>query len=255
MQIRDLKYLRCTDETLQDRIKALKLSNYNKELKISQQLYLMYNDSEYLGDNILILGTSKATMRQYAIESVFKNRKFLSPFIQEISGVTFTVEGGKLTIRHSGKVINTSLAILFQSISILKENRAEIHNRFLKTRGKKPCYYFIGPGSLAKRRRDYGCSVADALNEPAKVVDAWTEWVLFHFVDYEHSVIDEDGNDVTQQLIPQSTINTVEKLDKNIFSAGFRTFEFKDGIQLVPRSQTIKRIEFLGSSDYDYLSV
>ena len=95
MQIRDLKYLRCTDETLKDRIEALKLSNYNKELKISQQLYLMYNDGGTLGDNILTLGTSRSTMICYATELIFKEGKFLIPFIQKISGAAFTVEGKK----------------------------------------------------------------------------------------------------------------------------------------------------------------
>lgn len=81
----------------------------------------------------------------------------------------------------------------------MKENENEIHNRFLETRQKKPCYYFINPG--APRWRDYGCSVIDALDEPAKVVDAWATWALSHVVNYEHSVIDEDENDVTHQLI------------------------------------------------------
>ena len=44
----------------------------------------------------------------------------------------------------------------------------------------------------------------------------------------------EDGNNVTQQLIPQSAINTVNKLYRSAFSVFFRSMEFKDGIQLVP---------------------
>ncbi len=226
MQIENLKYLRCTDETLKQRIEALKLSNYTKELKISQPLYMMYN-----ADNILTIGTSKATMFQYATELVFKSGKFLIPFIQEISGATFTVEGEKLTISPSSKVSNIRLDNLFQWVSSMKEHEDEIHARFIETRQKKPCYYFIYLGVI--QGRGYGCSVADALNEPAKVVDAWSVWALYHNVNYEHSVIDEDGNDVTQQLIPQSTINTVEALDR-VFSEYFSLIEFKDSIQLVP---------------------
>lgn len=230
MQIENLKYLRCTDETLKQRIEALKLSKYTKELKIPQQLYLMYNECTEC-DNILALGTSRSTMICYATELIFKGGKFLIPFIQEISGATFTVEGKKLIISPSSKVSNIRLDNLFQWVSSMKENENEIHNRFLETRQKKPCYYFIDLGVVPGR--GYGCSVVDALNEPAKVVDAWSVWALYHNVNYEHSVIDEDGNDVTQQLIPQSTINTVEALDR-VFSEYFSLIEFKDGIQLVP---------------------
>ena len=232
MKIEDLNYLRCTDETLKHRIEAIRLSNYNKELKISQQLYLMYNKGME-GDNFLTLGTSKSTMICYATDLFFRNSKFLIPFIQEISGATFTVEGEKLTIIPSSKVTNISLDIVFQSVSRMKENRYEIHNRFIETRHNKPCYYFSAAGF--KWWKDYGCSVADALNEPDKVVDAWSVWALHHnVVNYECSVIDEDENNVTQQLIPQSAINTVNKLYRSAFSVFFRSIEFKDGIQLVP---------------------
>lgn len=231
MQIKDLNYLRCTDETLKHRIEAISFSNYTEELKISQQLYLMYNKGME-GDNFLTLGTSKSTMICYATELFFRNSKFLIPFIQEISGATFTVEGEKLTIIPSSKVTNISLDRVFQSVSSMKENGDEIYNRFIETRHKKPCYYFINPSAL--QWRDYGCSVADALNEPDKVVDAWSVWALWRDVNYERSVIDEDGNNVTQQLIPQSAINTVNKLYRSAFSVFFRSMEFKDGIQLVP---------------------
>lgn len=231
MQIKDLNYLRCTDETLKHRIEAISFSNYTEELKISQQLYLMYNKGME-GGNFLTLGTSKSTMICYATELFFRNSKFIIPFIQEISGATFTVEGEKLTIIPSSKVTNISLDIVFQSVSRMKENGDEIYNRFIETRYKKPCYYFINPSAL--QWRDYGCSVADALNEPDKVVDAWSVWALWRDVNYERSVIDEDGNNVTQQLIPQSAINTVNKLYRSAFSVFFRSMEFKDGIQLVP---------------------
>ena len=230
MQIKDLNYLRSTDETLKHRIEAISFSNYTKELKISQQLYLMYNKGME-GDNFLTLGTSKSTMICYATELFFRNSKFLIPFIQEISGATFTVEGEKLTIIPSSKVTNISLDSVFQSVSRMKENRYEIHNRFIETRHKKPCYYFSATGDA--RWKDYGCSVADALNEPDKVVDAWSVWALRRDVNYERSVIDEDGNNVTKQLIPQSAINTVNKLYWSAFSVFFRSIEFKDGIQLV----------------------
>ena len=231
MQIKDLNYLRSTDETLKDRIEAISFSNYTKELKISQQLYLMYNKGME-GDNFLTLGTSKSTMICYATDLFFRNSKFLIPFIQEISGATFTVEGEKLTITPSSKVTNISLDIVFQSVSRMKENRYEIHNRFIETRHKKPCYYFSATGDA--RWKDYGCSVADALNEPDKVIDAWSVWALRHnVVNYERSVIDEDENNVTQQLIPQSAINTVNKLYRSAFSVFFRSMEFKNGIQII----------------------
>lgn len=230
MQIKDLLCIRCTDKTLEDRIKAIRLSNYNKELKISQKLYLMYNECREFG-NIVTLSTSRSTMLCFATELIFKGEKFLIPFIHEISGATFTVEGKKLIIKPSSKVSNIPLDSLFQQVSSMKENENEIHNCFLETRKKKPCYYFICRG--VSRWRDYGCSVSDALNEPDKVADAWSTWALSHIVDYEHSVTDEDENDVTHKLISQSTINTVEALAK-VFSEFFSLIGFKDGIQLVP---------------------
>lgn len=225
MQIENLKYLRCADETLKQRIEALKLSNYTKELKISQPLYMMYN-----ADNILTIGTSKATMFQYATELVFKSGKFLIPFIQEISGATFTVEGEKLTISPSSKVSNIRLDNLFQWVSSMKEHEDEIHARFIETRQKKPCYYFIYLGVI--QGRGYGCSVADALNEPAKVVDAWALWAMFRpNANFEETIFDADDNNVTYQIISEPTVHIVQTLSKYAENNFGKCF-FSSGIYL-----------------------
>ena len=229
MQIKDLLCIRCTDETLKDRIEAIRLSNYNKELKISQKLYLMYNECREFG-NILTLSTSRSTMLCFATELIFKGEKFLIPFIQEISGATFTVEGEKLIIKPSSKVSNIPLDSLFQQVSSMKENENEIHNRFLETRKKKPCYYFICLGIT--RWRDYGCSVIDALDEPAKVEDAWTTWAMFRpNANFEETIFDADENDITHQIISESTVHVVQTLSKYAENNFGKVF-FSSGITL-----------------------
>ena len=59
---------------------------------------------------------------------------------------------------------------------------------------------------------DVGCTVKEAIQHPDKVMDSWAYWRIADDFNNSRSILDEDGNDVTEDIIPSSTQRFVEAI-------------------------------------------
>ena len=122
------------------------------------------------------------------------------------SSSELAVSGEECHINLYGVVKNPIVKELVQHIRNVVFNTKEVRKNYvLGRREKEPCYYF---GDLM----DVGCTVKEAIQHPDKVMDSWAYWRISDDFNNSRSILDEDGNDVTEDIIPSSTQRFVEAI-------------------------------------------
>lgn len=218
----NLNILECFDEDLFRSI----ITDHRKGLKVQTPIYFINHSGKTLA-----LSTSKDTICNYAIYLKCLGKR-ITPNIQYTSGATaLDVSRNHLSIYPDNGYQKISLESAFELATRMEENRNEIYENFLNARrqGSDKCYYFVD-----KARYDiiYGCTIKDAQRSPSKVVDAWALWAMFRpNANFEETIFDADENDITHQIISESTVHVVQTLSKYAENNFGKTF-FSSGITL-----------------------
>lgn len=219
----NLKILECFDEDL---FRSINNTTRKKDLNIETPIYFIVHSGKTLA-----LSTSKNTILNYAIYLRCLGKRVTSN-IQYTSGTTtLAVSNNYLSIYPDNGYQKISLESAFELATRMEENRNEIYENFLNARrqGSDKCYYFVD-----KSHYDTidGCTIKDAQRNPLKVVDAWALWAMFRpNANFEETIFDADENDITHQIISESTVHVVQALSKYAENNFGKTF-FSSGITL-----------------------
>ena len=219
----NLTILECFDEDL---FISINNTTRKKDLNIETPIYFIVHSGKTLA-----LSTSKNTICNYAIYLRCLGKR-VTPDVQYTSGTTtLDVSNNHLSIYPDNGYQKISLGTHFEYATRMEENRNEIYENFLNARrqGSDKCYYFVN-----KSRYDTidGCTIKDAQRNPLKVVDAWALWAMFRpNANFEETIFDADENDITHQIISESTVHVVQTLSKYAENNFGKTF-FSSGITL-----------------------
>ena len=219
----NLTMLECFDEDL---FRSINNTTHRKGLKVQTPIYFINHSGRTLA-----LSTSKDTICNYAIYLRCLGKR-VTPEVQYTSGTTtLAVSNNYLSIYPDNGYQKISLRAHFEYATRMEENRNEIYENFLNARrqGSDKCYYFVD-----KSHHDTidGCTIKDAQRNPLKVVDAWALWAMFRpNANFEETIFDADENDITHQIISESTVHVVQTLSKYAENNFGKTF-FSSGITL-----------------------
>lgn len=219
-----LKILECFDEDLFRSIQNIKTRK--KDLNVQTPIYFIVHSG-----NTLALSTSKDTICGYAIYLRCLGKR-ITPDVLYLSGLTtLSISKDSFSVYPDNNYQKISLEEPFKFATRMEENRNEIYKNFLNARnqGFEKCYYFVD-----KSRQDTidGCAIKDAQRSPLKVVDAWALWAMFRpNANFEETIFDADDNNVTYQIISESTVHIVQTLNKYAENNFGKCF-FSSGIYL-----------------------
>lgn len=219
----NLTILECFDEDL---FRSINNTTFKQVLKVQTPIYFIVHSGKTLA-----LSTSKNTICNYAIYLRCLGKR-ITPDVQYTSGTTTLYVSNKhLTIYPDNNYKKLSLESEFELATRMEENRNEIYENFLNARrqGVEKCYYFVDKSHYDTIE---GCTIKDAQRNPLKVVDAWALWAMFRpNANFEETIFDADENDITHQIISESTVHVVQTLSKYAENNFGKTF-FSSGITL-----------------------
>ena len=219
----NLTILECFDEDL---FRSISNTTFTQGLKVQTPIYFINHSGKTLA-----LSTSKDTICNYAIYLRCLGKRVTSN-VQYTSGTTTLYVSKKhLTIYPDNGYQKISLEAHFEYATRMEENRNEIYNNFLDARrqGSDKCYYFV---NKAHHDTIDGCTIKDAQRSPTKVVDAWALWAMTRpNANFEETIFDADENDITHQIISESTVHVVQTLSKYAENNFGKTF-FSYGIDV-----------------------
>lgn len=212
----NLKILECFDEDL---FRSIKNTTRKKDLNIETPIYFIVHSGKTLA-----LSTSKNTICNYAVYLRCLGKRVTSN-VRYTSGITtITVSNDHFSIYPDDNYQQINLEAAFEFVTHLEENRNEIYENFLNARrqGFEKCYYFV---DKAHYDTIDGCTIKDAQRNPLKVVDAWVLGAMFRpNANFEETIFDADDNNITYQIIPESTqgiVKTLSEYAKNNFGKNF----------------------------------
>lgn len=219
----NLKILECFDEDL---FRSIKNTTRKKDLNIETPIYFIEH-----GRKTLALSTSKNTICNYAIYLRCLGKRVTSNVLYTSGVTTISIFDDYFSVYPDNGYQKISLEAHFEYATRMEENRNEIYENFLNARrqGSDKCYYFVD-----KSHHDTidGCTIKDAQRNPLKVVDAWALWAMFRpNANFEETIFDADENDITHQIISESTVHVVQTLSKYAENNFGKVF-FSSGITL-----------------------
>ena len=219
----NLKILECFDEDL---FRSIRNTTRKKDLNIETPIYFIVHS-----EKTLALSTSKNTICNYAIYLRCLGKRVTSNVLYTSGVTTLSISNDYFSVYPDNGYQKISLKAPFESATHMEENRNEIYENFLNARrqGFEKCYYFV---DKAHNDTIDGCTIKDAQRNPLKVVDAWALWAMFRpNANFEETIFDADDNNVTYQIIPESTqriVKTYSEYAKNNFGKNF----YPNGITL-----------------------
>ena len=207
--LRDIE-LECLEESTYRKI--IKGYASDQDTKIATTLYYAIGDTK---NTHVVVSEEVNKLRKKCIAETL--RLWLPPnTIVSSSSSEIMFEKTTCYLNLYGVVKDPSLDEIVQHLKNILFNTEEVRKDFAMGRkAKKPCYYF---GSL----EGIGCTVKKALQDPDKVIDSWVYWRIVDDYTNSRSILDEDGKDVTEDIIPSSTQRFVEAIcstdDYNVYS-------------------------------------
>lgn len=219
----NLNILECFDEDL---FRSINNTTRKKDLNIETPIYFIVHSGKTLA-----LSTSKNTICNYAIYLRCLGKRVTSDVLYTSGVTTLSISNDYFSVHTDNGYQKISLGAPFELATRMEENRNEIYENFLNARrqGVEKCYYFVD-----KSHHDSidGCTIKDAQRNPLKVVDAWALWAMFRpNANFEETIFDVDENDITHQIISESTVHVVQTLSKYAENNFGKTF-FSSGINL-----------------------
>lgn len=219
-----LKILECFDEDL---FRSINNTTRKKDLNIETPIYFIVHSGKTLA-----LSTSKNTICNYAVYLRCLGKRVTSDVLYTSGATTLLdVSRNHLSIYQDNSYQKISLEAHFELATRMEENRNEIYENFLNARrqGVEKCYYFVDKSHYDTIE---GCTIKDAQRNPLKVADAWALWAMFRpNANFEETIFDTDENDITHQIISESTVHVVQTLSKYAENNFGKTF-FSSGITL-----------------------
>lgn len=186
----------------------------NQDVKLSTPLYYAISGAK---DTLVTVSEDVNKLRKKCISDAL--RIWMPPnTIVSSSNSELVIEGEECHLNLYDAIKDPSVDELVQHIKNIVFNAEEVRKKYAveSRRAKNSCYYF---GNLI----DVGCTVKDALQHPNKVINSWVYWYIAeNYYNDELSVLDGDGKDVTDNLIPsdaQRIANAIKRVaNKDVYS-------------------------------------
>lgn len=192
-------------------IECLEIPTYSKitkgyvsgqDTKITTTLYYAISG---INKTNVVISEDANKLRQKCIANTLKYWMPPNTIISSSSS-ELVFKGKECHINLYDVVKDPSVNEIVQHLKNILFNTEEVRNDFaMGLKAKKPCYYFDSFEVL-------GCTVQKALQHPDKVIDSWVYWRIVDDYDNRASILDKDGNDVTEDIIPSSTQKFVKAI-------------------------------------------
>ncbi len=207
--IRDIE-IECLEESIYNKI----ANGYdsNQDVKLYTPLHYAICGSK---DTHVVVSNDVNKLRKNCISNAL--RMWVLPNTIVSSSNSELIVGGECHFNLYNAVKDPSVDEMVQHIKNIVFDTEEVRKNYaVGERAKDPCYYF---GNLI----DVGCTVKDALQHPNKVINSWVYWYIAeNYYNDELSVLDGDGKDVTDNLIPsdaQRIANAIKRVaNKDVYS-------------------------------------